>query len=163
MAPVDLGAVLRQTAEFVGSRQEFRGIRFLLEIPDDLPKVPGRPALLGQVFLNLALNACEAQPQGGEVRMAARSSGPRVVVEIADRGPGVPASEAARIFEPFYTTKQSTGLGLSICYGIVTQHGGELSVQERPGGGALFRIDLPAQAAEPGGPIPRPAEGGARA
>jgi signal transduction histidine kinase len=163
MAPVDLGAVLRQTVEFVGSRQEFRGIRFLLEIPDDLPKVPGRPALLGQVFLNLALNACEAQPQGGEVRMAARSSGPRVVVEIADRGPGVPASEAARIFEPFYTTKQSTGLGLSICYGIVTQHGGELSVLPRPGGGALFRIDLPATAAEIGGPAARPAEGGARA
>jgi len=163
MEPVDLGAVLRQTAEFVGSRPEFRGIRFLLEIQDGLPAVPGWPALLGQVFLNLALNACEAQPQGGEVRIGARSSGPRVVVEIADRGPGVPVSEAARIFEPFYTTKQSSGLGLSICYGIVTQHGGELSVLERPGGGALFRIDLPATVVEPRGTIPRQTEGGVRA
>jgi signal transduction histidine kinase len=154
MTPVDVAAALRQTAEFVGSRQEFRDIRFHLEIEEGLPAVPGRQALLGQVFLNLVLNACEAQPRGGEVRIEARSSGPRVVVEIADRGPGVPASEAARIFEPFYTTKQSSGLGLSICYGIVTQHGGDLTVSQRPGGGALFRIELPAVATGSGGAAP---------
>ena len=163
MSPVDVAALLRQTAEFVGSRPEFRDIRFVLEIQDGLPSVPGRQALLGQVFLNLALNACEAQPRGGEVRIGARRSGSRLTVEIADRGPGVPASEAARIFEPFYTTKQSSGLGLSICYGIVTQHGGELGVAERPGGGALFRIDLPAAATETGATARRPAEGGSRA
>jgi signal transduction histidine kinase len=168
LAPVDLAAVLRQTAEFVGSRPEFRNIRFDLEIEPRLPEVPGRQALLGQVFLNLVLNACEAQPQGGEVRIGARSSGARVAVEIADRGPGIPDSEAARIFEPFYSTKQSTGLGLSICYGIVTQHGGDLSVTPRPGGGALFLIDLPVAPAGTGAVMgtgetaPRPVRGGRR-
>ena len=66
------------------------------------------------------------------------------------RGPGVPAEESARIFEPFYSTKESTGLGLSICYSIVTQHGGELAVQDREGGGAIFRIRFPAAEARVG-------------
>ena len=144
MAPVDLAAALRQAAEFVGSRPEFRQIRFAVELDPALPQVMGRQALLGQVFLNLVLNACEAQPRGGEVRIAGRPEGAAALIEIADRGPGVPVAHAARIFEPFFSTKQSTGLGLSICYAIVTQHQGELKVLERPGGGALFRISLPA-------------------
>ena len=158
LSPVDVAASLAQTAHFVASRPEFAGIRVVDELPAGLPKVAGRPALLCQVFLNLMLNACEAQPKGGEIRLAARRDKDRVVIEIADRGPGVPPQDAARIFEPFYTTKQSSGLGLSICHAIVTQHGGTLRLEERPGGGALFRIDLPA-AAEPGGAMLRPVEG----
>ena len=107
----------------------------------------GSQTLLGQVFLNLLLNACEAQPRGGEVRVKTFRDGRSAVVEIADRGPGVPADEAGRIFEPFYSTKNSTGLGLSICYSIVTDHGGTLLVSDRAGGGAVFTIRLPAEAA----------------
>jgi two-component system sensor histidine kinase KdpD len=99
--------------------------------------------LVGQVVLNLLVNACEAQPQGGEVGVSARRNGTDVVLEIADRGPGIPAGDRERIFEPFYSTKSSTGLGLSICHAIVARHGGSLGVEERPGGGALFRMRLP--------------------
>ena len=143
-APVDLVAVARQTVQFVGSRPEFAAIRFVLDLPDDLPDVSGRPTLLGQLFLNLVINACEAQPKGGEVRLQASARDGRVVVEIGDRGPGVPEGERERIFEPFYSTKSSSGLGLSVCHAIVSQHGGAIEVAERSGGGATFRISLPA-------------------
>jgi signal transduction histidine kinase len=143
-APLDIAAVARQAAEFVSARPEFAGIRFDLDLPADLPRVPGRATLLGQVFLNLVLNACEAQPSGGEVRLAARRDGAGVVLEIADRGPGIPADETGRIFEPFYSTKRSSGLGLSVCHAIITQHGGTIAVVDRPGGGAVFHIELPA-------------------
>ena len=99
--------------------------------------------MLGQVFLNLLLNACEAQPAGGEVRVGARQEGSRVLVEIADRGPGISPADAGKIFEPFYSTKHSTGLGLSICYAIARQHGAELRAEERRGGGAVFKLAFP--------------------
>jgi signal transduction histidine kinase len=69
---------------------------------------------------------------------------------VADRGPGVPEADRQRIFEPFYSTKDSTGLGLSVCHSIVREHGGQLEALPRPGGGALFRVTLPAlEGAEP--------------
>jgi signal transduction histidine kinase len=140
---IDVNAVLRQAVEFVRSRPEFAGIRFEEEMSPSPLGVQASPALLGQVFLNLLLNACEAQPRGGEVRVVTGREAERVIAEIADRGPGVPAEHSARIFEPFYSTKESTGLGLSICYSIVTQHGGDLAVSNRPGGGAVFRMRIP--------------------
>src|SRR4029077_9542133 len=120
-----------------------RTIRFEEELPARPMGVKGSQALLGQVFMHLVLNACEAQPAGGEVRVSTRRDGERIVAEIADRGPGVPREDSARIFEPFFSTKHSSGLGLSICYSIVTQHGGDLAVQEREGGGAIFRMRFP--------------------
>jgi len=141
---LDLNTVLRQTVEFVRSRAEFGTVRFDQELAPQPVGVQGSQALLAQVVLNLLLNACEAQPSGGEVRVSSRRDGERVIAEIADRGPGVPPDDTARIFEPFYSTKQSTGLGLSICYSIVRQHGGDLAVLHRPGGGAVFRMSLPA-------------------
>jgi two-component system sensor kinase FixL len=67
-----------------------------------------------------------------------------VVVDVADRGPGVAEADRQRVFEPFFSTKDSTGLGLSVCHSIVREHGGELLVLPRPGGGAIFRMCLPA-------------------
>jgi signal transduction histidine kinase len=143
-APVDLAAAVRETLDFVRSRSEFRGITFVAELPEGPLVAPGSGVMLGQVLLNLAINACEAQPQGGEVKASAAREGNAVVVRIADRGPGVPVAERNRIFEPFFTTKQSTGLGLSVCHSIVAQHRGQLSVEERAGGGAVFVLRLPA-------------------
>ena len=88
----------------------------------------------GQVALNLLVNACEAQPQGGEVtRHLARARRAACRAEVADRGPGIPAADRERIFEPFFSTKNSTGLGLSICHSIVRQHGGRLEVAAAAG------------------------------
>jgi signal transduction histidine kinase len=147
-APLDLNAAVRQAAEFVGTRPEFTAIRFDLALSAGGLMVRGNQTLLGQVFLNLLLNACEAQPRDGEVRVASRLEGARAVVEIGDRGPGVPPRDAARIFEPFYSTKDSTGLGLSICHSIVADHGGTLEATNRQGGGAVFVLRLPAETAD---------------
>ncbi len=147
-SPVDMTRVFADTTEFVRSRAEFARLRFLTALGEQPLVVEGSPIMLGQVAVNLILNACEAQPAGGEVEICARREGGRVVAEVSDRGPGVPEADRERIFEPFFSTKDSTGLGLSVCHSIVRQHGGELSVLRREGGGAVFRLSLPAAASE---------------
>ena len=94
-----------------------------------------------QVLANLIANAAEAGPP---VRAVARSDKDRLVIEVSDKGPGVPEAERERIFEPFFTKKtQGTGLGLAIARRLVEQHGGSISVGANPGGGAVFRIEIP--------------------
>jgi signal transduction histidine kinase len=141
---VDLARVLEETARFVQSRPEFRSVDFAVDLPVAPLLVLGNAVMLGQVAVNLILNACEAQPGGGRVEVRARREEGQVVAEVADRGPGIPESERQRIFEPFYSTKDSTGLGLSVCHSIVRDHGGELSAVAREGGGSVFRMRLPA-------------------
>jgi signal transduction histidine kinase len=143
-AVLDLRPVVRQTLDFVHARQGFDTIAFRAELPEQPLWVRGSSVMLGQVVLNLVLNACEAQPDGGEVLVEAENGADHVELRVADRGPGVPASELPRIFEPFYSTRRSTGLGLSICHAIVTEHDGELSAAGRAGGGAVFTLRLPA-------------------
>jgi signal transduction histidine kinase len=145
--PVDLNQVLRETGEFVKSRKEFRHVDFVLDLAGEPLVVQGSPVMLGQVAMNLIVNACEVQPGKGEVRVTARREGALVVAEFADRGPGVPEADRQRVFEPFFSTRDSTGLGLSICHTIVRQHDGELDVGPRPGGGSVFRLRLPAREA----------------
>jgi signal transduction histidine kinase len=141
--PVDVCDLSRQTVAFVESRRAYRETNFLVELPDEPLMVLGNSVMLGQVLMNLVLNACEAQPQGGEVWLTADRSDGRIRVGVADRGPGISPAIQARIFEPFFSTKGSTGLGLSVCNTIVAQHGGELEVENRDGGGAVFRVTLP--------------------
>jgi signal transduction histidine kinase len=141
---VDLARVLQETAQFVQSRPEFRNVDFALELPTAPLLVLGNAVMLGQVAVNLILNACEAQPGGGRVDVRAHREQGQVVAEVADRGPGIPVSDRQRVFEPFYSTKDSTGLGLSVCHSIVRDHGGELSADAREGGGSVFRMRLPA-------------------
>ena len=104
-----------------------------------------------QVVYNLLFNALEAQPGGGWVRVevAAAAAHPEVGAGVAltveDGGPGLPADLGDRVFEPFVSTKESgLGLGLSICRRIADGHGGTLTVSERPGGGAVFTLRIPA-------------------
>jgi signal transduction histidine kinase len=141
--PVDVTALVQQTADFVRTRRELERIAVTVDVPAAPLVVQGNAVTLGQVLLNIALNACEAQPEGGELRMSARAEDGRVLLEVADRGGGIAADDLPRIFEPFYSTKQSTGLGLAICHTIVAQHRGELTARNREGGGAVFRIHLP--------------------
>jgi signal transduction histidine kinase len=141
---VDLGAIVAQTMEFMRSRSEFAGIVFETALAVEPLVTLGSGIMLGQVVSNLVINAAEAQPQGGEVKASSRREGGRVVVEVADRGPGVAEADRQRVFEPFFSTKDSTGLGLSVCHSIVREHGGELVALARDGGGAIFRMSLPA-------------------
>jgi two-component system NtrC family sensor kinase len=142
--PVDLGAIVAETMEFMRSRSEFAGIVFETGSAKEPLVTLGSRIMLGQVVSNLVINAAEAQPRGGEVRTSSRREGGRVVVDVTDRGPGVAEADRQRVFEPFFSTKDSTGLGLSVCHSIVREHGGELVVLPRAGGGAIFRMSLPA-------------------
>jgi signal transduction histidine kinase len=139
-----VASVLRETEHFVESRREFRHIRFILDLAEGALLVRGSPVMLGQVAVNLILNACEIQPEKGEVRVASRREGDHAVVEFSDRGPGISEADRARVFEPFFSTRDSTGLGLSICHTIVRQHEGELTLHPREGRGSSFRMTLPA-------------------
>jgi PAS domain S-box-containing protein len=122
-----------------------------------VPAVDGNAGRLEQVFLNLLLNATQAFPEGSEeadnsIRVSLRSEGDQVVAEVADNGPGIPGELLGRIFDPFFTTKPvgvGTGLGLPICRGIVQTHGGEITVDSKPGAGAVFTLTFPASKLSP--------------
>jgi two-component system cell cycle sensor histidine kinase/response regulator CckA len=116
----------------------------------DVPPVRGNEARLGQVFLNLLVNAAQAIPVGhaaeNQITVSVVQRGDQVVVEIGDTGAGIAPDVLPRIFDPFFTTKPvgvGTGLGLSICHNIVTSSGGELSVDSHVGKGSTFRVNLP--------------------
>jgi signal transduction histidine kinase len=130
------------------------------EIKDDLPLVMGDPDQLQQVFLNLILNAIQAMPEGGMLRVSASSKwiskegledSPRRYVEIGveDSGTGMEKTVAQGIFHPFYTTKNAgTGLGLTVSQGIVQDHEGWIEVESEIGKGSMFRVYLPSMSGE---------------
>jgi CheY-like chemotaxis protein len=115
-----------------------------------VPRVEASESRLGQVFLNIVVNAAQAMAEGqankNELRVTTKLEDDRVVIEIGDTGPGIAKEVMARIFTPFVTTKPAetgTGLGLSICHRIITEFGGEIGVTSQPGQGTVFRVALP--------------------
>jgi len=158
--PVEVGQLLRRVVDLLGSQAETRQVRLELEGPVPSFRVPGEEERLRQVLINLALNALEATPPGGQVRLSAGEDGPGVWLRVDDTGPGVPEEIRHRVFEPFFTTKaQGSGLGLSIVHAIVAQHGGTLEVGDAPGGGARIILRLPKAAPAPPPPTPPPVFG----
>lgn len=170
-APLDLRSVLLSAVGLASN--EIRHRAQVSVDPGDVPPVLGSERRLAQVLLNLLINAAQAIPEGNaeanRIRAATGTTPDgRAFVEISDTGCGIPPELRSRIFDPFFTTKpvgEGTGLGLSICHAIVTQHGGEISVEDAPGGGSIFRVLLPpaAPAAEPAGDPRSAAETPARA
>ena len=115
-------------------------------LADALPEVLGSESQLNQAFMNVILNAVQASPPGGEIRLYTVRSGDAVEVQIADDGPGIPEAHHNRVFEPFYTTREvgdGCGLGLTLAYNTIHQHGGTIRIQSPPGGGATVVIRLP--------------------
>jgi signal transduction histidine kinase len=141
--PLDLAAVVAETVEFVRGAGRFPGVVVTAAAAEGTVAVVGNEVTLGQLVLNLILNACEAQPGGGVVEVAVARAGDWACLTVADRGPGLPAEARERLFDPFVSTRGSTGLGLAICHGIAGDHGGEIRAADRPGGGALFEVRLP--------------------
>jgi signal transduction histidine kinase len=142
--PVDIARILGRVADLLSADAERRGVRILRELGES-PLARGDEEQLQQVAMNLALNALDAAPAGGLVRLAVSSGrGGAVQVAVEDNGPGVPAEVRGRVFEPFFTTKPAgSGLGLSIVHAIVTRHGGSVVVEDAKGGGARFVLTLP--------------------
>jgi len=147
---VDVNEIVERTLGLRSYELRVENIAVKCDLAGDLPETMADPHQLQQVVLNLLVNAEQALLEGrgrGNVSIRTRRlSGDRISLEISDDGPGIPPEIASRIFEPFFTTKSSgvgTGLGLSIVYGIVRQHGGEISVESTNGGGAKFFIELP--------------------
>ncbi len=159
---VDINRALELAVSFAANELR-RGARVVWDL-GEIPAVFADEARLGQVFLNLIVNAAHAvpehDPERNRIRIASRAEGKQVVVEVQDRGSGIPEAHLARIFDPFFTTKpigKGTGLGLSICQSIVRGLGGRIVVESQPGEGSLFRVSLPAQQVRPGAPLPGPA------
>jgi two-component system, cell cycle sensor histidine kinase and response regulator CckA len=149
LAPIDVALVLDATLAMVAN--EIRHRARVVKDYAPTPKVIANEARLGQVFLNLLLNAVQAFPErhyeSNEIRVVLRpSASGQVVVEVHDNGVGIAPQVRGRIFEPFFTTKPigiGTGLGLAICHGIITSLGGSLSVESEVGKGSVFRVELP--------------------
>ncbi|HXY70568.1 MAG TPA: PAS domain S-box protein [Gemmatimonadales bacterium] len=131
--------------------------------PDPLPVEADR-GQIGQVCMNLAVNAADAMPEGGTLTVRSGREDDDVWFSVTDTGHGIPESIRDHIFEPFFTTKggqSGTGLGLAVVHGIVTQHGGEVDVQSTVGKGTTFRVLLPRRADASDGAAPATAAGGA--
>jgi signal transduction histidine kinase len=146
--PVALSPLIDGTLAFLTEKLARRGIETQRQDDEAVPTVRGDPERLQQLFLNLFLNAADAMPKGGTLRIACTRDGDGdVEVRVTDTGEGIPTSQVDRIFDPFFTTKEAghgNGLGLSVAQGIVADHGGAIEVSRTGPEGTEFRILLPA-------------------
>ena len=146
LVPVSLKSVIETTLSFLTEQFSRRGIEARSEV-DSAPSVLGDPERLQQLFLNMFMNAVDAMPDGGELRVALEpTAGGKVKITVADDGQGIPEQDLPRIFDPFFTSKEAStgnGLGLMVANGIVKDHGGSMEVKSEQGHGTEFRILLP--------------------
>ncbi|NTV14288.1 MAG: DUF3365 domain-containing protein [Desulfobulbaceae bacterium] len=146
---LDIDALIRECFELLSF--QLKDIRLELDLGVVSPyRLDG--GLLKQALVNIALNAIQAMPEGGELRVESRESATALRISLRDTGPGIAAADLDRIFEPFYTTKepgQGSGLGLSVSFSLIKRLEGRIEVESRPGAGATFTIELPRQGPEP--------------
>jgi two-component system NtrC family sensor kinase len=145
-APINLADLIKMTARLVTHQQRGDNIEIEVEAPRNLPCVLGDEGQLQQAVVALATNAIDAMPDGGRLTLRVATSRAKVIIEIKDTGIGIPSENMTKIFDPFFTTKdvgRGTGLGLAVCYGIVSEHGGRLDVRSTVGVGTTFTISLP--------------------
>ncbi len=156
---LDLNEVIGDALQLL-RRLVRENIAFVVELANELLPVVADRGQLDQVLMNLVLNAADAMPGGGRLGIRSGADGEATVwLSVEDTGHGVPKEIRDRIFEPFFTTKsneEGSGLGLSVVHGIVTQHRGSVVLEDRAGGGSIFRVVLPRNRS--GGAAPRPAE-----
>jgi signal transduction histidine kinase len=150
--PTNITQGLTDTVAMLAAKARAKSVSVKLEVPTDLPSVPGNAGELNQVWANLLENALDAVDESGHVIVRAERDGPSVVVRVIDDGPGIPPDVEGRIFDPFFTTKpigQGTGLGLDISRRVVRGHDGQIAVESRPGR-TEFRVILPMERAKDG-------------
>ena len=146
-APVNVSEVVESAARLLLHQKRGAAIKVEVELAESVPLVSGDEGQLQQAVIILAENAIDAMPEGGTLSLRTRRDAEGgAAVEVGDTGHGIPPEILERIFDPFFTTKEvgrGTGLGLAVCYGIVTEHGGRIAVESAAGRGSLFAIRLP--------------------
>jgi len=148
MLPIRPTDVLEDVLVLVDRQLYEKNIEIHKEYDEPLPLITGSPEQLKQVFLNLILNARDFMPDGGQLHIDVTGNDKKLQLVFRDTGPGIPEDVLPRIFEPFFTTKEDstgTGLGLSVCYSIIKDHGGQIEARNAPRKGSCFIITLPAQ------------------
>lgn len=146
MEEVSVKRAIEETVAMVQHEYRNNNIEIKAQLSDDIPPIIGNSNYLQQVFLNLLINARDAMPTGGTITFATESSGYYVIIKVSDTGCGIDNENLSKIFMPFFTTKGEgvgTGLGLSVCRKIISEHKGELKVESTVGVGTTFTIFLP--------------------
>ena len=145
LQPVRVMGLFEEILPIIETEATKNGVKVTIDVGVSTPNVNGDSAMLRQAFLNLAINACQAMPQGGSLRLVAGpASRQRVEIRIEDTGVGIKPEHLSRIFDLYFTTKErGTGIGLSMVYRIIQMHDGEVEVQSTPGRGTTFRVLLP--------------------
>jgi two-component system, NtrC family, sensor kinase len=143
---VDVSKIIQETLNLVDHQMKNSGVEVKLDTPPSLPAIKGNAGKLQQVFLNLFLNARDAMESGGTLSVHAWTENGFARIDVADNGQGIAPENLERIYDPFFTTKgarKGNGLGLSVTYGIVREHGGTIEVDSRLGAGSRFRVEIP--------------------
>jgi signal transduction histidine kinase/FixJ family two-component response regulator len=141
---VNIVILLRRVIKLLSAQLQARNIKVSTRFSSKIPSILAVSSQLEQVLINLILNAYDAMPEGGDLRISTRLTEDMVEIFIQDTGPGIPVENRTRIFEPFVSTKKGgTGLGLTVSYGIIAAHGGNLDLVVERGPGACFRVALP--------------------
>ncbi|MCC7306053.1 MAG: PAS domain-containing protein [Acidobacteria bacterium] len=145
--PIDVADILRSSANLISHQKRREQIEIKVETAPGVPLVNADAGQIQQAIIVLGTNAIDAMPDGGVLTFRVAAETNRVAIEVEDTGVGIPAENLSKIFEPFFTTKavgDGTGLGLAVCYGIITDHGGRLGVRSNADrGGTTFTITLP--------------------
>jgi signal transduction histidine kinase len=153
MAYIDINALCDKALDLVVYQLKVSSIDLEKRFDRTLPRTMADPHQLQQVFVNLATNAYQAMstgPERGKLVVETKADDGMIHIGFHDDGPGIPKEHQRKIFDPFFSTKaEGTGLGLSISYGIIKEHGGEISVQSMAGQGTSFRIQVPITTALP--------------
>jgi signal transduction histidine kinase len=145
-SPVDLNRVIDDTIQLLEAQLRNTEIEVSRSYADGLPPAFGDGPKLQQVLMNLILNARDAMPHGGRLEISTEADEDSAVIEVRDTGLGIAPEHLAKIYDPFFTTKQigkGTGLGLAVSYGIIRDHGGHIDVESKLGEGTRFQITLP--------------------
>jgi signal transduction histidine kinase len=146
MTDVDINQVVEEGLQFFHARCASEGIVLTVALCSELPRIAADPSQLNQALVNLIVNAMQAMPDGGRLTVSTGASKGRVFLSVEDTGIGMTDEVAAKLFVPFFTTKdvgQGTGLGLPVAHGIVMSHGGTIRVESSAGQGTRMTIELP--------------------
>lgn len=145
LQPVQLSTVISDVCTTIAPEADRMNVALKLECPRDLPEINADPSMLRQALLNLALNACQAMPTGGTLRLTCRAAPRRrVEIDVEDTGIGIAPEHLQKIFDLYFTTKEKgSGIGLSMVYRIVQLHDGDVEVESTPGRGTRFRLVFP--------------------